>query len=58
MDLERAFKIFLLFACLCAGTLGYMGHAMTGGGQIHDLDRAKACEGYHVFNGERVPKCR
>jgi hypothetical protein len=42
-----------VFAAVMLG----MGHVMSGGGTIAGMDKAKACEGFVVFNGEQIPKC-
>ncbi len=43
---------------IVAAVLMGMGHAMTGGASVADIHEAKACKGFVVFNGERVPKCQ
>jgi hypothetical protein len=49
----------LLIYCVLpfALSMGGLGYAMTGGGTIADVHKAKACKGFVVFNGERIPKC-
>ena len=59
MDMTLAYKIMGWCIGAFAGVMLAMGHYMTPAKDgLHEMAKAKACAGFVVFNGEKIPKCR
>ena len=58
MDMDTTYRITGWLIGAFAATMFAMGHYMTPAKNgLYEMDKAKACEGFVVFNGERIPKC-
>ena len=58
MDMDLVYKITGWCIGAFAAVMFTMGHYMTPPKNgLYEMDKAKACAGFTVFNGKRIPKC-
>lgn len=58
MDMDLAYKTMGWLIGAFAGVMLAMGHYMSPEKNgLQEMAKAKACAGFVVFNGKKVPKC-